>query len=129
MKKLVTIANIIFWAAFLILMAALFSRGILFKFLAPDAVAFIIWAAGFLMFVGFQMLFIASVPAPKIKKGRYYKLEKIVPHSNGSLFIILSYDDNVEIYKGEEIFANSTQAQIGNKYLVEIENGTVFFTT
>ena len=127
MKKYVTIANIIFWTAFLILMAALFNRGILFKFLAPDTVAFIIWAGGFLMFVGFQMLFIVSMPAPKIKKGRYYKLEKVFPHADGSCSIVLSYDDTIETYKCEELFANSNP-QVGNRYLVEIENGTVFFT-
>lgn len=125
MKKLVIIASLIFWTAFLILMATLFNRGILLKFLEPNTVAFIIWAAGFLMFVGFQMLFTVSVPAPKIKKDRHYKLEKIIPHADGSRSIVLSYDDKVETFKFREMLA-SLNPQIGHQYLVELETGTLF---
>jgi hypothetical protein len=116
MKKLVITANIIFWTAFLILMATLFNRGMLFKFLAPDNVAFIVWAAGFLMFVGFQMLFTASVPATKIKKGRAYKLTAVIPHIKGKT-LILSYDDRVENFWCGDILAPETP-KIGKKYTI-----------
>lgn len=63
---------------------------------------------------------------PKIKRGRHYKLEKVISHNIG-YSIILSYNDNVETYECEEICA-SLNPQVGKKYLVEIENGTIYFT-
>ncbi len=117
MKKLIIVACIIFWTAFLILMATLFNHGILFKFLAPNSVTVTTWAAGFLMFVGFQMLLTVSVPAPKIKKGRVYKLITVIPHVKGKT-LVLTYGDRVENFWCEDILAPEAP-KIGNKYTIE----------
>jgi hypothetical protein len=112
MKKAVTYATIIFWLAFTVL--AFNSK--------PSAG----WWLGIII-VCSMIIQWGSTPNPKIKKGRCYKLEKIIPHADGSLSIILSYDDKVETFKCAEILA-SFNPQIGNEYLVEIETGTIIFT-
>jgi hypothetical protein len=113
-KKIVFIVKIVFWLSFIVFC---FSDGL------KDRLTWFI----VVMACSFSVMQIFSSADPEIKKGRYYKLEKIIPHTNGSYFIVLSYDDNVETYNCEEIYASSNP-QMGNKYLVEIENGTIFFT-
>lgn len=111
MKKAVSYATVIFWLSFSVL---IFNS-------EPSAS----WEIGIITVCSI-IIQLGSTPNPKIQKERHYKLEKIIPLDNGACYLVLSYDDKVETYRGEEIFANF-DPQIGNEYLVEIENGTVFF--
>lgn len=111
MKKIVSYATIVFWISFTMLV---------FNSEPSDG-----WEI-FIIIVCSVIIQWGSTPNSKIKPECYYKLEKVVPHTDGSCSIVLSYDNNVETYKCEEIYASSNP-QIGNQYLIEIKNGVIFF--
>lgn len=152
MKKVVNIARIIFWTASLVFLVTFVTIEILVK---RDAAQFtndvtamldrsnsnapteatldlrpilkyIVFMSGGLMFFAFTVLEMSSIPSPKIKPERLYTLEKIISHNYKDHTVVLSYGNDVEIFRCRYV-TPIVALPIGNEYTVQRIDGNLFF--
>lgn len=153
MKKSVLIAKIVFWLAFLIFMVAMTTREIMSSravvqitkeaadqtqqnivqspvFAVIEAkweLTWILWVSGLAMFLAFTVLENSSVPCSKIEPGRLYTLEKIISHNYKDHTAVLSYGNDVEIFRCRFLSPFETLT-IGNEYTIQRIDGDLIFT-
>ena len=88
MKKAVTYSKIVFRTAVLVFIIAM-----------AWELSWLLWASGITMFFAFSVLEMSSSPSPQIKPNRLYTLEKIISHNFKDHSVVLSYGNDLEIFR------------------------------
>lgn len=101
-----------------------------------EGITLLLGSLGILMAISFIAMESSSEPKPKIKLGRPYRLENIIPVKGRGCTIVLSHknkvetykslDDEIEIYRNLNISAALTPV-IGKDYLIRIKKNEMVF--